>query len=303
MWLDHPRYIPARDRLISYLRSSSYHFRKLEPVLFLCGAAVSEPRDSLRKYLTKRVSGINLFYAERVWEQIASSGGRSALEMESDLAMLADMLVIIVESPGTFAELGAFSLSRELRKKILPIVDRKYRHDNSFISTGPLRWIDTDSIFRPTVYVSLDRILEGAEEIENRIGRIPKAHGVQITKLAESPKHLLFFLCDLISLISPTTAAEVDFYLEGIEPSILSSGISVPTLLGLGVAMNLLRTKSAVVSGQLETFYSPTGPNAVGHPYHHPRLLDMEKLRASHISVLLALPEARAVLDAVSGAS
>lgn len=303
MWLEHPRYIPARDRLISYLRSSSYHFRKLDPVLFLCGAAVSEPRDSLRKYLLRRVSGINVFYAERVWEQIASSGGRSALEMESDLAMLADMLVIIVESPGTFAELGAFSLSKELRKKILPIVDRKYRHENSFISTGPLRWIDTDSTFRPTVYVSLDRILEGVEEIENRIALIPRAQGVKITNLASSTKHLLFFLCDLVSLISPTTAAEVNFYLEGIEPSILSSGISVPTLLGLGVAMNLLRAKSVAVWEKPETFYSPVGPNAVGHPYHHPRLLDMESLRASHISVLLTLPEARTVLDAVGGAS
>lgn len=298
MWLDHPRYVPARDRLVGYLRSTSYRFRKLEPVLFLFGAAVSEPRDSLRNYLRKRVAGINLFYAERVWDLIASRNDRSALEMESDLANLADMLVIIVESPGTFAELGAFSLNKDLRKKILPIVDRQFQHKLSFISTGPLKWIDSDSIFGPTLYVSLDRVLEGAEEIENRIARIPKAYGVKIKSLADSPKHLLFFLCDLISVISPATIDMVNFYLEGIEPSILASGISVPTLLGLGVAMDLLRAKALTVSGRAETFYFPIGPGAIGHPYHHPRMLDMESLRASHVSVLLTLPEARAAIDA-----
>lgn len=92
-------------------------------MLFLCGAAGSRNRDTLRDYLRKHSQRLNLFYAERVWEQIASQAGRSALKMESDLADLADLVVIIVESPGTFAELGAFSLSDPLRKKVLPIVD------------------------------------------------------------------------------------------------------------------------------------------------------------------------------------
>jgi hypothetical protein len=304
VWLEHPRYVPARDRLIEYLRSSRYRFRRLDPVLFLCGAAASKPRDSLRDYLRKRVQNVSLFYAERVWEQIASSGDRSALKMESDLALLADMLVIIVESPGTFAELGAFSLSNDLRKKILPIVDKQYRHqEKSFISTGPLRWIDSDSNFAPTIYVSLSMILEAVDEIEERISRIPKSRTVKITDLAESPKHLLFFLCDLISIIHPATVEVVNFYLERIAPSILSSGINVATLMGLGVAMDLLQAEKVTVSGSVETFYSPMGPDAIGHPFHHPRLLDMESLRATHVSVLLALPEAKAVLDRLGEAS
>lgn len=138
VWLDHPSYVPARDRVINYLRSSHYRFRQLKPVLFLCGGAARTSRDTLCLYLRKHAPGLGLFYAERVWEQIASHPDRSALKMESDLAALADLVVIIVESPGTFAELGAFSLSDPLRKKILPIVDRSYAgHHQSFISTGP----------------------------------------------------------------------------------------------------------------------------------------------------------------------
>ena len=132
--------------------------------------------------------------------------------MESDLAALADLVVIIVESPGTFAELGAFSLSDPLRKKILAIVDEPYvNHRQSFISTGPLRWIDSDSDFAPTIYVPLNRILQGVDKIEERISRIPKSRTVKISDLAASPKHLLFFLCDLISVIHPATEKMVEY--------------------------------------------------------------------------------------------
>jgi hypothetical protein len=303
VWLEHPRYVPARDRLIEYLRSSRYRFRRLDPVIFLCGAAASQPRDTLRDYLHRHLPNVSVFYAERVWEQIASSSGRSALKMESDLALLADLLVVIVESPGTFAELGAFSLSDELRKKLLPIVDERYFNQQSFISTGPLRWIDSDSNFKPTIYAPLKRILEAVDQVEERISRIPKSRTVKIDDLAESPKHLLFFLCDLISVIHPATADVVNYYLERIAPSILSSDISIPTLIGLGVAMDLLRAQKAAVKSGFQTFYSPMRPDAVGHPFHHPRLLDMESLRATHVAVLFAMPEAKAVIDQIERAS
>lgn len=296
MWLEHPSYVPARDRLIDYLRSSHYRFRRLKPVLFLCGGAGSKSRDVLRDYLRKHAPGLGLFYAERVWDQIASHNNRSALKMESDLAALADLVVIIVESPGTFAELGAFSLSDPLRKKILPIVDKQYFHHQSFISTGPLRWVDSDSHFAPTLYLPLDRILQGVDEVEERIARIPKSRTVKISDLAASPKHLLFFLCDLISVIHPATVEMVEFYLGQITPSILSSDINVPTLIGLGVAMELLRADNVSLGGETRTFFSPTRPDAVEHPFHHSRLIDLESLRATQAAVLLAVPEARAVL-------
>jgi hypothetical protein len=303
VWLEHPRYVPARDRLIEYLRSSGYRFRRLNPVIFLCGGAASEPRDTLRDYLRKYLPNLSIFYAELVWEQIASSPGRGALKMESDLALLADLVVVIVESPGTFAELGAFSLSDQLRKKLLPIVDEGYRTHQSFISTGPLRWIDSDSNFKPTIYAPLKRILEAVDEIEERISRIPKSHTVKIDDLGKSPKHLLFFLCDLISVIHPATVDLVNYYLERIAPSILPSGIGVPTLIGLGVAMGLLRAQNVAVKSGFQTFYSPVRADAVEHPFHHPRLINMESLRATHVAVLLAMPEARGVIDQIESAS
>ena len=52
-WLDHPSYRPIRDRLINYLSSTKYRFRRLAPVVFLCGGLQSPARATLRDYLEK----------------------------------------------------------------------------------------------------------------------------------------------------------------------------------------------------------------------------------------------------------
>lgn len=296
MWLEHPRYVPIRDGLIEALSSSEYRFRGLERVLFLCGGANSPHRDALRDYLHKHAPWVKIFYAERAWEQIASHE-EDALRMEADLAALADLVIIVVESPGTFAELGAFSLSDPLRKKLLPIVDKQYRDVPSFISTGPLRWIDAESKFAPTIYVALSQILKAIDEVEERIKRIPRTRAVGLLDLAESPRHLLFFLCDLIAVIYPATVEMVEFYLRQIAPSIPSSKVSIPTLIALAVAMELLRAKDVVVGGRKQRFFWPALPDAVERPFHRARrLLDLPSQRAAHVSVLLSVPEAQYVL-------
>lgn len=300
LWLEHPRYIPARDGLIKYLQSTSYRFRRLPPVLFLCGGAGSKNRDALRDYLLRHAADLSLFYAERAWDQLASRNDRSALKMESDLALLADLVVIIVESPGTFAELGAFSLSDPLRKKVLAIVDEQYRTHQSFISTGPLRWIDRDSAFAPTIYARFPRILEVIDQIEERIARIPTSHSARLADLSVSPKHLLFFICDLVAVIHPAPIRVIEYYVYQIAPSVALSAIDIPTLVSLAVAMELLTASTVTITGDLHTLYSPADSAAVEHPYHHTRLLDMQGLRAAHASVLLSIPETRIALEEVA---
>lgn len=299
LWLNHPKYVRIRDDLIKYLESASYRFRAASPVMFLCGAAQSTARDALRGYFLRHRPELNLFYAERVWEQIASDTDRSALEMESQLASLADLVAVVVESPGTFAELGAFSLSKPLREKILAVVDSRYRHQPSFITTGPLRWIDAASLFRPTIYARLECILEAIGEIEERIGRIPPSSNVRIDDLASSPKHLLFFLCDLVSVIHPATLEMIQYYLGRIAPSTLAGGIGISTLTGLGVAMGLLRCNNIATRDGNREFFSPGMTDAIDHPFQHRRTLNLPTQRAAHVSVLLAVPEAKAVLEEI----
>lgn len=234
-WLNHPRYRPLRDSLIERLRSPTYRFRRLDPIIFLCGGSGSLHRDTLRDYLRARHPDLLVFYAESVWLEIARRPDLSALEMEAYLARLADVVMVVVESPGTFAELGAFSMSEELRGKLLPILDVAYRHrDDSFIVSGPVRWIDATSAYRPVIWVPLSRILEAGNELIERLGRLPKPKSTRLTNLGDSPKHLLFFLCDLIAVTQPVTLDVLRHYTEAIVSA--SAAAAVESLIGLALA-------------------------------------------------------------------
>lgn len=298
-WLEHPSYKIVRRDLIKYLQSDKRRFRRLAPVLFLCGGFKSPAREVLRAYLTKYDQDLAVFYAEDVWRQIAaSSSALNALQMEEYLANLADILIILVESPGTFAELGAFSLSEVLRKKLLPILDSRYKNDQSFIETGPVRWIGQDSRFNPPIYVDLRQILTVADEIEERIDRIPKQKPTRVTDLAANPKQLLFFVCDLVAVIEPATIQIIQSYIQDIVPALTETEVSA--LVGLGSAMELLRPVSLTINGVTDTFYYRPSDDALTRPFHHKKWLDLPSQRAAHASVLLAIEQGRQALSALA---
>jgi len=110
--------------------------------------------------------------------------------MESDLARLADLVIIIVESPGTFAELGAFSLSDELRQKIYDRARNPESHQSLY--TGPYGG-SIRICFCSTIYVLYLEYFR-YRSIEEGISRIPKADPVRISDLSSSPKHCILHL-------------------------------------------------------------------------------------------------------------
>jgi hypothetical protein len=291
-WFQHPKYVPTRERLIQSLTSSHYRFRRSDPVVFLCGGEKSVARDELAAYLKKFGPSVLLFYAEYVWELIESRLTLGALKMESDLAALADLVIIIVESPGTFAELGAFSNSDALRPKILPIIDDRFKPpQRSFLALGPIRWIEAESRFAPPIYVSLSGILAAVGEIEDRISRVTRAT-THVENLGDSVKHLLLFLCDLVAVIHPASVEIVHAYCERILTA-PPTGEGVATLLALARALGLLEVKS--FDGQ--QYFFPATVNATARPFHHVRLTDLPALRAEHVSALLSIPQARSILE------
>jgi hypothetical protein len=214
--------------------------------------------------------------------------------MEADLAKLADLVIVIVESPGTFAELGAFSNSDALRPKLLAIVDSAYSPpQKSFIALGPIHWIETESNFAPTIYVPLASILTAIGQIEERLSRI-KTTTAKVTNLAESPKQLLLFICDLIAIIYPATIETVESYCQEIL-SIPPSSLTVATSIALAKAMGILDSLTV----ESETYYFPSTPEGTPRPYHHMTLATLPGLRSEHLSALLSIPAARGVMEKI----
>lgn len=295
-WYEHPKYVRVRERLILSLTSPHYRFRRSESIIFLCGGEKSIARDTLAAYLRKHIPTTKFFYAEPVWEVIATRLKLGALAMEADVAKLADLVIIIVESAGTFAELGAFSNSDALRPKLLAIVDSKYSPpQKSFIALGPIHWIETESNFAPTIYVPLASILTAIGQIEERLSRI-ETTTAKVTNLAESPKQLLLFICDLIAIIYPTTIETVESYCQRIL-NVASSSVTIATSIALAKAMGIL--DSITIAN--ETYYFPTTPEGAARPYHHMTLATLPGLRSEHLSALLSIPAASTVMEKIRG--
>jgi len=234
-----------------------------------------------------------VFYAEDVWSAISNQTKLSALEIEEMFASLSDIVPILVESPGAIAELGAFSLSKSLRKKLLPLVDKRYKNDTSFIRTGPIAWIDDESDFAPTIYADLTFVLSAASELINRLDRLPKPRGKSIKKVTDNLKNVLFYLCDLVSVVGPCSTEIVRYYADKTIGD--SHRYDVTVLLQLGTVMKLV--SSCSFDGKVFYFQSPTW-----RPFHFRKFLDLPLERAKQLSALQSIPEARLILEGI-GAS
>lgn len=241
-WLHHPRFAHERSRIIDVLRHDEYDFRRIKKVVFLCGGYLSPRRDVLNKYLARFTDDTLIFYAEAVWAVFAAAAPTTnALAVEEKLAGLADIVIVIVESPGTFAEVGAFAISDPLRAKLLPILDARHKGADSFLITGPIRWVDTDSKFAPAIWTDFNRLLTATAEIEERLSRLGRSKPTKIKDLdlIGSPKHLLFFACDLVAVFGPCPPDHIaDSIAAILGPT--AAMVDVGLYLALGKAMKLL---------------------------------------------------------------
>ncbi|MCK4644026.1 retron St85 family effector protein [bacterium] len=79
------------------------------------------------------------------------------LNFENQLAELIDIVIIVLESPGAIAELGAFANHEILNKKLIVVVSREHIRDKSFIIKGPIRYLKKNKL-NQVIYTDYDKI-------------------------------------------------------------------------------------------------------------------------------------------------
>jgi len=142
----------------------AYNFKT---TVFLCGADINK-KEKLRYKIAsalKKEYWYDLVYPEDIFDELLySSRTKDLLSLERLLADSVDAIVLIPESPGSFAELGAFANDDKLRNKLVCIVDKKYKKDKSFINQGPLNLVKKAN---PTGLVFID-----TDDVENEIHKL-----------------------------------------------------------------------------------------------------------------------------------
>jgi len=112
--------------------------------VFLCGKALdgseydTSNRGIVDNFITRLSNDTFIVLSEKLWEDNFNSN-IDLLTFEEFLAEISDCIVLFVESPGSFCELGTFSYANKLfGDKLVVVVDERFKNKKSFIMTGPV---------------------------------------------------------------------------------------------------------------------------------------------------------------------
>ena len=143
-----------REDFLNNIRFNDLNIREYPKIAFLCGGnpSVLTIKDSPHQHFPSIRSFIshllNISYpdihcqnAEDVKDWNSYSKYEDLIEFEKDITHLCKAIVLFVESAGSIAELGSFSVIPEISEKLIIFVQSMYSDSTSFIALGPLKHI------------------------------------------------------------------------------------------------------------------------------------------------------------------
>lgn len=118
----------------------------LKPLrVFLCGPGFEHSRYKIREDIKAHLcsfENVEVIYGEDLekpkYRKELQKGKHDLQTLEMDFAHLADFTVLMLESPGSIAELGTFSMIEALRQRIFVVTPAEFYKSESYIARGPL---------------------------------------------------------------------------------------------------------------------------------------------------------------------
>lgn len=167
-------------KLVTKIRNDIFKpMNTYKTTIFLCGADISQ-KEKLRYKIAQSLSNwwysfqYDIIYPEDIFEELLyGSLNKDLLSLENLLAESVDAVVIIPESPGSFAELGAFANDEKLRSKLICIIDKKYKKDKSFINQGPLKLVKKTNK-HALIFVDPKEISNEVEKLNTSLRKMKK---------------------------------------------------------------------------------------------------------------------------------
>ena len=243
-----------RIEFLSSLTLDRVRIKDFPGFIFLCGGPVPPPWGSapppapgapvqhlsLRHHLLDHITsngielGAPIVVAETFSKWLEFDTYNDLITFERHLAGVANVIPIIVESPGAIAELGAFSQENSIKEKLFVFRREKFADEQSFINFGLLKFVAEADEERVQTYPWLVAS-EAAPGTENQIGttnapivsdvanhiaervkeNAQKSHKFQ----KENPGDVMILIEDLIKLMIGLKITEIVTFLTkiGIE--------------------------------------------------------------------------------------
>ncbi|MCW5649190.1 MAG: retron St85 family effector protein [Ramlibacter sp.] len=205
------------------LKASPPLLLRSRQLIFLCGANQSENvpsarRAKIRSFIQQISSGSTVLYAEGIFKELQKFGSqKNVLDIEHRISEIADKVIVILESPSSYCELGAFA-HEALRHKLVVINDSQFKTSKSFINLGPIAAMEEKKA--PVLWYPMSsngvKVLDGIgaifPELEKAIDH-KSNHGTPVSEgeLAELKmnKISLYFVHDIVLLAGPISHEEI----------------------------------------------------------------------------------------------
>jgi hypothetical protein len=188
-----------RDEVVARIASR-------KKTLFLCGKSLDD-ETGLRAAIAREIGRSRLtslrfalVYPEELFEELLSGPfHKDLLSRENLIADAVDAIVLVPESPGSLAELGAFANHEQLRRRLVCVQDIAYRRKKSFVNYGPIRLL-TDKKVGKVVYINPADIRISVRDILKAVGSVSGERSPQQLKAVNAINADRFLLACLFVL-------------------------------------------------------------------------------------------------------
>lgn len=183
-------------------------------LIFVCGGCGENTlRYKFRSVFKDLFKNFIYFEPEFSIKSITNNINNERLDLsafETLIANLSFAVIIFPEAPGSYAELGYFSTCDKIVSKTLVVLNERYQGMSSFIASGPIKKIDSMSIFGASI--QLDYSCPRFEMIADRINSLSKKTVLLteliVDKFAKLDRYHLFCLTYLVIWIHGVATLE-----------------------------------------------------------------------------------------------
>lgn len=217
------------DKLIAEFQNfepTRFGVSYVPPKVFLCGGEVDikapipkSLRDRLVTYFATHDEQLHAscIQAENFKDYFREGAYQDLLEFETDIAGIATLIIVCLESPGSMVELGMFCMDSSIIGKLLVVAPiEETQGEDSFIFLGPLEYIkrlDPGSVLAypwpkkdTPEYEHLPMLVA---DIKSRLEDMQKTQKFN----EENSSHIALLIHDVILLASPITLTEIEYAL------------------------------------------------------------------------------------------
>lgn len=200
---------------------------KFPEIVLLCGGPACISNDevkSFRDVLLKNDLSTKYLLPEEIKEWNQGNLYSDLLTFEEDLAMIISAVVLFVESAGAIAELGAFSKIVSINNKLLVIMDTTNYNQSSFITLGPVKYLEnlnkgsilTCKFLRRNI-CCIENCQSECDNVKNEINSFVKE--IKTKNLDFNlTAHIALFICEILSYFQILSFSEIKEIMDCICP-------------------------------------------------------------------------------------